>query len=464
VKEYKFIYFLGIGGIGMSALARYFNHYKVKVVGYDKTQTELTDSLINEGIEVYFEEDVTRLKSSIVNFKKEDVLIVYTPAIPDTHSEYIFLLNNHYTIKKRAEVLGEITSKFKTIAVAGTHGKTTTSSLIAHVLKTANLNVYAFLGGITKNYETNLLLGNDEITNNTYLVVEADEYDRSFLTLHPDYAIITSVDADHLDIYKSETYMHQSYELFSKQLKKGGFLLVKKNVDNTICIEGKRHTYDVSLSADYYAENIKIEKDQFFFDYVSPNVRLDGLLLGIPGNHNIENAVAAITVALQIGINQQTIVQALRSFKGVKRRFDYRVKSDKVIYIDDYAHHPEELKAFISAAKSLYPSKKITGVFQPHLFSRTKDFADEFAKSLDLLDEAILLEIYPAREKPIDGVNAQLLLNKMLITEKTFCSKENLLELVRSKNIEVLLTMGAGDIDQLCEPIQQLLLVRHEKN
>ena len=447
----------------MSALARYFNHYKIKVTGYDKTSTSLTDELQKEGIKIHFNESVELLKKELAEHSKENVLIVYTPAVPVDHEEYVYLKQEDYRIKKRAEVLGEITKHFKTIAIAGTHGKTTTSSLMAHIIKYAGYNCYAFLGGITKNYNTNLILGNDEINDNTFLVVEADEYDRSFLTLHPDYAVITSVDADHLDIYENEKYMHDSYRLFAQQLKKDGFLLVKKNVDNTLQLNGNTHTYDVSLNADYCAQQIKIENGQFFFDFISGIAELKGISLGIPGKHNVENSVAAIAIAIQIGIDSNTIISALRSFKGVKRRFDIRVKSSELVYIDDYAHHPEELKAFISSVRGLFPNKKISGIFQPHLFTRTRDFADEFASSLELLDELFLMEIYPAREKPIPNINSEMLLNKIKLDKKQVVKKEMLLDVIKSNKIEVLLTMGAGDIDQFCEPIQQLLSAQHEK-
>ena len=447
----------------MSALARYFNHYKIKVAGYDKTPSTLTDELKEEGIKIHFDESLEQLTNELDSHSKENILVVYTPAVPIDHEEFVYLKQEGYKIKKRAEVLGEITQHFKTIAIAGTHGKTTTSSLMAHIIKHAGYNCYAFLGGITKNYNTNLLLGNDEVSDNTFLVVEADEYDRSFLTLHPDYAVITSIDADHLDIYENEKYMHDSYKLFAQQLKKDGFLLVKKNVDNTLHLNGNTHTYDVSLKADYFAQEIKIENGQFFFDFISRNAELKGISLGIPGKHNVENSVAAIAIALQIGIDSNTIAEALRSFKGVKRRFDIRIKSEKLVYIDDYAHHPEELKAFISSVRGLFPNKKISGIFQPHLFTRTRDFADEFASSLNLLDELILMDIYPAREKPIPNINSQMLLDKVKLNEKEVVKKENLLDVIKLKKIEVLLTMGAGDIDQFCEPIEQLLSAQHEK-
>jgi UDP-N-acetylmuramate--alanine ligase len=459
ILDYKHIYFLGIGGIGMSALARYFNHYKIKVSGYDKTETSLTKELVNEGIAIHYKEDMDGLKKLLGEYKKEEVLIVYTPAVPKEHAELIYLQQENYTIRKRSQVLGEITKQFKTIAIAGTHGKTTTSSMVAHILKHAGINTFAFLGGITKNYNTNLLLG-DATDKNAYVVVEADEYDRSFLTLHPEIAVITSADADHLDIYGDEKFVHESYTLFSQQVKDTGVLIVNKNVDKTLSLNRKRLSYAVSLEADYHAENVRITHADFFYDVLAENLDMRGIQLGIPGKHNVENSIAAIAIAKQIGIDNETIREALRSFKGVKRRFDYRLKTENVVYIDDYAHHPEELKATISAAKSLYPDKKITGIFQPHLFSRTRDFADEFAKSLDLLDETILLEIYPAREKPIEGVNSQMLLDRMKSTDKHLVKKEDLIGFLKNEKPEVLLTMGAGDIDTQIEPIEQLLRSR----
>ncbi|MCD6068333.1 MAG: UDP-N-acetylmuramate--alanine ligase [Bacteroidetes bacterium] len=459
IFNYKVIYFLGIGGIGMSALARYFNHYKIPVSGYDKTETDLTRELTKEGIAIHYKEDVEGLKSLLQKHTKEEVLIVYTPAVPKEHTELLYLQREKYAIQKRSQVLGEISKQFKTIAIAGTHGKTTTSSMVAHILKSAGLNCFAFLGGITKNYNTNLLLG-DANDKDAYIVVEADEYDRSFLTLHPDIAVITSADADHLDIYGDEKFVHESYTLFANQVKENGVLIVNKNVDKTLSLNRKRLTYAVSLEADYHAENVHIAHADFFYDVSAKSLDMKGIQLGIPGKHNVENSIAAIAIAKQIGIDNEQIKEALRSFKGVKRRFDYRIKTDHVIYIDDYAHHPEELKATIIAAKSLYPDKKITGIFQPHLFSRTRDFADEFAASLDLLDETILLEIYPAREKPIEGVNSQMLIDRMKSSDKHLVQKENLIGFLKNEDVQVLLTMGAGDIDTQIEPIEQLLKSR----
>lgn len=460
VLNYKLYYFLGIGGIGMSALARYFNHFGKTIHGYDKTSTALTTELSKEGITVHFEEDEKELKELFSKYKKEEILVVYTPAVPVTHKEYIFIQQQGYELKKRAEVLGEITKQFKTIAVAGTHGKTTTSSMIAHILKSAGMNCYAFLGGITKNYGTNLLLGDEKISENTYVVVEADEYDRSFLTLHPDLAVITSVDADHLDIYGDISHVHESYTLFAKQVKKEGHLIVKKNVDNTLNLSSKRHTYAVILKTEYSAQNIRVENADFYYDIESPGEPLSNVCIGLPGLHNVENSVAATAVAQLIGIKNEQIKSALRSFQGVKRRFDYRIKTDKLVYIDDYAHHPEELKAAIGAAKQLFPGKKITGIFQPHLFSRTRDFAEGFAESLDMLDEAVLLDIYPARELPVAGVTSQMLLDKMKNANKVLVKKQEVISFLENKQVEVLMTMGAGDIDTLVGPIEKLLSER----
>jgi UDP-N-acetylmuramate--alanine ligase len=454
----KTVYFLGIGGIGMSAIARYFNHFGKIVSGYDKTETELTLELTKEGIKINYSENLEHIKSILNNYKPEEYLFVYTPAIPKSHSEFQYLNENKIQIHKRAEVLGKITNAFKTIAVAGTHGKTTTSSMLAHILKHSGFNTFAFLGGITKNYNTNLILGNPNQKDNTWLVVEADEYDRSFLTLAPDIAIITSVDADHLDIYGNEKYMHESYSLFANLVDKTGHLIVKNTVDKTI---GKVHpnqvTYSLNSKTDIVADNVRIEQGYFHFDVKSNSNNYSNLKLGMPGLHNVENSIAASAVSSYLGIDNTTLNAALSSFQGVKRRFDYRIKSEGLVYIDDYAHHPEELKACINSVKQLYPNKKVTGIFQPHLFSRTRDFADAFAESLDLLDDCILLEIYPARELPIDGINSNMLLNKMVLKNKMLCEKEQLLKEIEKREIEVLITLGAGDIDQLVKPIENLL-------
>src|ERR1035437_2964106 len=431
----------------MSALARYFNAMGKSVSGYDKTPTKLTDELIAEGIDIHFEDNINLIKSEIKNPKSE-ILIVYTPAIPTDHKELNYFRNNNFNIKKRAEVLGLITETSYTIGVAGTHGKTTTSSLIAHILKTANLDPSAFLGGITQNYNTNLLLSNNlknselRTLNSELVVVEADEYDRSFLTLHPEIAVITSVDADHLDIYGDKKHMEESYSLFADQVKSK--LILNKKIVNKISSGNKAITYSVSdTTANYFAQNIKSENAAYQYEVVTPIGIFKNMTLGLPGLHNVENSIAAIAVACLMKISETTIREALRTFRGVKRRLDYQIKTNNSVFIDDYAHHPEELKACISSAKEMYPDKKITEIFQPHLFTRTRDFADDFAKSLDLLDECILMEIYPARELPIEGVSSKMLLDKMKLSKKSICQKKDLVKEVSKLKLDVLLTLGA---------------------
>jgi UDP-N-acetylmuramate--alanine ligase len=446
----------------MSALARYFNAMGKSVSGYDKTPTKLTNELIAEGIDIHFEDDINFLKSKIQNPKSE-ILIVYTPAIPADHKEFNYFKANNFNIKKRAEVLGMITEASYTIGVAGTHGKTTTSSLIAHVLKTADLDPSAFLGGITQNYNTNLLLSNNlknaelQTENTGLVVVEADEYDRSFLTLHPEIAVITSVDADHLDIYGDKKYMEESYSLFASQVRSK--LILKKSIVNNIASGDRAITYSVSdATADYFAQNIRIENAAYHYEVVTPTGIFKNMTLGLPGLHNVENSIAAVAVACFMNIPEQKIREGLKTFRGVKRRFDYQIKTEKLVFIDDYAHHPEELNACINSAKEMYPGKKITGIFQPHLFSRTRDFADDFAKSLDLLDECILMEIYPARELPIEGVSSKMLVDKMRSTNKSICQKQDLVKEVSGRKLEVLLTLGAGDIDTFVEPLKNELM------
>lgn len=467
------VYFLGIGGIGMSALARYFNAMGKKVAGYDKTPTKLTNELQSEGIDVHFEDSIDLIpenfKSLISNFQSQ-ILVVYTPAVPKDHNELNFFQSNGYSVKKRAEVLGLITDSSFTVAVAGTHGKTTTSSLVAHIFKVANLNPTAFLGGITQNYNTNLLLSDSlklsnlkpvvsgvetsQISNLT--VVEADEYDRSFLTLRPEIAVITSADADHLDIYGDKKYVEESYSMFANLVKSK--LILKKSIVDKIQTNKSIITYSLNdNTADYYAENIRIENTAYHYDIRTPQGVLVNIILGLPGLHNVENSIAAVAIACSMHVSESSIREALKTFKGVRRRFDYQIKSENFVFIDDYAHHPEELKACISSAKAMFPNKKITGIFQPHLYSRTRDFADDFAKSLDLLDECILLEIYPARELPIAGVNSQMLIDKMKLNNKCICQKKDLVAEVAKRTLEVLITMGAGDIDTLVEPLKNEL-------
>ena len=444
------IYFIGVGGIGMSALARYFKANGKSVSGYDKVPTHLTDELIGEGIDIHFEDNISLIPSTI-NHQPSATLIVYTPAVPSLHKELNYFRENGYTIKKRSEVLGDLTSQMYTIAVAGTHGKTTISFMIAHIIKHAGVDCTAFLGGIAKNYNTNLLLSNSPKAK---VVVEADEYDRSFLTLNPDVAVITAMDADHLDIYGTKEEMEEAYRMFAKKLKYGGRVFAKQGLGYT----EKTTTFSMTELAKYGVKNIRMENNKCVFDLTSSVENLNDLVLGLPGIHNVENAMVAVAVAQYLRLVPTKIREALASYTGVKRRFDYQVQTEKITYIDDYAHHPEELKACIGSVRKLYPDKKITGIFQPHLYTRTRDFADGFAESLSMLDELILMDIYPARELPIEGVNSKMILDKVTINNKKLCSKEEVLNEVRQNNMEVLLTVGAGDIDQLVEPIKNILL------
>jgi UDP-N-acetylmuramate--alanine ligase len=444
-KKIKNIYFLGIGGIGMSALARYFNNNGVKVSGYDKTPTPLTDQLVNEGIAVHFVDDIKYIP------KKVD-LVIYTPAIPKEHKEFIYLKEKGYDLHKRAEILGQIVQDCYTIAVSGTHGKTTITSMIAHILKQSGKDVFSFIGGISKNYKSNLVLSD----KNLIAVVEADEFDRSFLQLHPDIAVISSMDADHLDIYGSKDYLVESFRLFANQIRKNGKLFLKKSLTLN-GINADVLSYSAKIKADYCAKDIHVKDGSFYYTISAPDNVSISVKAGIPGLHNVENAIVAAAVALNCGVKKAAIKKGLETYTGVSRRFDFRIKENSLVFIDDYAHHPEEIKACIHAARELYPGKKITGVFQPHLFSRTRDLAEGFAESLARLDELILLDIYPARELPINGVTSESLLSKIKMKNKMVCSKEGLIEELVKRNLEVLITIGAGDIDQLVEPIEKSL-------
>jgi len=456
INGLKNIYFIGIGGIGMSALARYFRQMGKNVSGYDRTATELTHELEHEGIAVHFSDDISLVDGAVLN-DKEHSIVVYTPAIPKDHKELNHLRDNGYKLYKRAEVLGLLTQSTYTIAVGGTHGKTTTSTLVAHLLRSAGINCGAFLGGISANYRSNFLV--PESSNGRIITVaEADEFDRSFLHLSPDVAVITSMDADHLDIYGKHDELLESFHLFAQKIKPGGTLFVKKGLPfNTSRATSKVHTYGLANGADYTAENIKIENGNYYFDLKTPDRIISNLQLGVPGIHNVENAVVASAIALQAGATEEQLRQGLQTFAGVHRRFEYIIKRNDLIFIDDYAHHPTELEACITSARQLYPGKYILGVFQPHLYSRTRDFAEGFAKSLSLLDEVILLDIYPARELPIEGVTSKIIFDKITINNKTLCTKSELLDVMNNKRPDVLLTLGAGDIDQLVQPLKQQL-------
>ncbi|WP_285010897.1 UDP-N-acetylmuramate--L-alanine ligase [Pedobacter faecalis] len=443
--DVKIVYLVGIGGIGMSALARYFSRRGVIVAGYDKTPTALTKALEHEGIHVSHSDNPESLPEQFI-VSKAGALVIYTPAVPKDLSILNFFQDRAYNLKKRSEVLGMISKGQFCIAVAGTHGKTTTSSIIAHLLTHSGVGCTAFLGGISSNYNTNFLIGHNEL-----VVVEADEYDRSFLTLHPNIAVITSMDADHLDIYGDQTQLHESFRMFAGQLKKNGKLFVK------IGLPVSGTTYSATSESAIKATNIRVEGGSFVFDYIDGDITISNIKMMLPGVHNIENAVAAIAVARALEVSPEKIKTSIETFKGVKRRFEYVVKTSHHIYIDDYAHHPEELKACFSAVRQLYPDKKLTVIFQPHLFSRTRDFAEEFATVLGTVDELILLEIYPAREIPITGVDANFLLEKVEMQAKSLVGKNDVLELIARESPELLVTVGAGDIDTLVEPLKNIL-------
>ena len=442
------IYFVGIGGIGMSALARYFNRRGIAVFGYDKTKTLLTRKLEAEGMTIHYEDNVKLIPKNID-------LVVFTPAIPSDHQELNYFLTNDYPVKKRAEVLGMISRNQKTVAVAGTHGKTTTTTIVTHLLREGGIDCTAFLGGIAQNFESNYVHGKSD-----WVVVEADEYDRSFLQLDPDIAIILSMDADHLDIYGNQDAVKKSFRAFAEKIKEGGQLILNNGWTKEISKENfsvrKRKLKSYGLEkGEYRSKNIRVENGFFVFDFESEWGEISNILFTLPGHHNVENASAAIAVAQQLGISGKDIKKALASFKGIKRRFETIYRDEKVVYIDDYAHHPSELNAAIDAAKTLFPERKITGVFQPHLYSRTRDFVNGFASALDLLDEVILMDIYPAREEPIAGVSAAIIFEKMKNPNKVLISKKQLLQVLDNKEIDVLLTMGAGDIDTFIEPIKE---------
>jgi len=460
IKSLHTVYFLGVGGIGMSAIARYFLAGGCEVIGYDKTSTHLTRELEKEGVKIHYQEDVELVKELLPKIKK-DGLVVFTPAIPVGNLEFQFLKDQHIRLHKRSEILGLISQNYFTIAIAGTHGKTTTSSMIAHILNACNIDCIAFLGGISLNFNSNLLLNK----NAKILVVEADEFDRSFLTLSPDIALITSLDADHLDVYTAKDEMIKSYQEFVKKIKKGGILITKPNYLNILQINDDitYQSYALHGYADSYAKKLKVKKGSYFMDVMCKGKLTNAIQVGLPGIHNIENAIGAFTIANCLAVSGEKIKQALCSFKGVQRRFEYQIKSNQLVYIDDYAHHPTELAFCIQSVKELYPNKKITGIFQPHLYSRTRDFIDEFASSLSLLDELILLDIYPARELPIKGISSIVILDKVTLAEKIVLPKEGLLNYIDQHDFEVLLTLGAGDIDVFIQPIKELLMKRIAK-
>lgn len=457
MENYHNVYFLGIGGIGMSAIARWFRLQGRFVAGYDKTPTPLTRALEAEGMQVHYDDRVGNIPGDVVE-RKEGTLVIYTPAIPKNHVEWNFLKNAGFTIKKRSEVLGMITREKFTIAVAGTHGKTTTSSMIAHILYEAGMSSVGFLGGVLQNYDTNLVIRNGE-SPDARVVVEADEFDRSFLTLHPDMAVITSADADHLDIYGDHEALKKSFSDFIQNMKPGGKLFVNEKIASNFDYPAVLESFTYSLEkGDFHAENVTAQAGCFVFDYLSEKEKIKEIQLNVPGFHNVENAVAAISVSLSLGVEAETIKKAIGSYKGVKRRFDYQVQEEDLVYIDDYAHHPSEINALLDSVRALYPGKKITVVFQPHLYSRTRDFAGGFSESLSKADELIMMNIYPARELPIEGVDSQMILRDVTIENKQLVDDEDLLPLLEEKKLEVLLTVGAGDIDRFVLPLKEMLM------
>lgn len=453
VNTIKAVYFIGAGGIGMSALVRYFLSIGKKVGGYDRTPSELTEKLIHEGAQIHYQEDVEAIPTEFRNI--DTTLIVYTPAIPATHAELVYFRNNGFTIQKRSQVLGMLTQTQKGLCVAGTHGKTTTSTMTAHLLHQSKVGCNAFLGGISKNYETNLLLSD----KSEYVVIEADEFDRSFHWLTPFATVITATDADHLDIYGTKEAYLESFNHYTSLIRKGGALIVRKGIELSPRLQEGVSLYTYSQTeGDFHAENIRIGNGEIFFDYISPFGNIKDIQLGVPVAINIENGIAAMALAQISGVSNEEIKAAMATFRGVDRRFDFKIKNDKVVFLSDYAHHPEEIKQSILSMRALYKDKKLTGVFQPHLYTRTRDFYQAFADSLSLLDEVILTDIYPARELPIEGVSSQLIYDHLRPDiEKTLCKKEEITEVLRNKNIEVLITLGAGDIENYAQDICKIL-------
>ncbi|WP_044198845.1 UDP-N-acetylmuramate--L-alanine ligase [Dyadobacter tibetensis] len=455
METYKQVYFVGIGGIGMSALARWFKANGYDVAGYDKTATPLIETLQKEGVEVTLMDEVDTIPE---RFRKDvdATLVVYTPAIPIKHVQLNYLRDHNFMILKRSQVLGKMAGVMRTIGVAGTHGKTTTSSMLAHILRASGVNSAAFLGGITQNYGTNMLMNEPaDRLSEVVCVVEADEFDRSFLTLFPEVSIVTSTDADHLDIYGRHEELLDSFRDFVGQTEPTGLLVMHDSLELASASKAPVLTYSLE-NGDARTENIRIENARFVFDIIHPDVEIKEIRMRVPGYHNIENAIAAACVGLYLGIAPDEIKNALESYKGVKRRFEYHIDREDLIYIDDYAHHPTEINALISSVRALYPGKKITAIFQPHLFSRTRDFMEDFAESLSAVDRLLLLDIYPAREQPIPGVSSEQLMEKVNIEHKQIVTKSEVLNIFKADDVEVLLTIGAGDIDTLVKGIQNL--------
>ena len=461
LNSLKYIYFLGVGGIGMSALARYFNVKGKKVFGYDRQRSDLCFQLENEGINITYTANEQSLPEELVNSNISEILVVYTPAISSENTLLNLFIKKQINVLKRAEILGLISKKLYTIAIAGTHGKTTTSTMLAHILNYNKRNILAFLGGISSNYESNFLIS-DEID---LMIVEADEFDKSFLHLNPDIAIITSISPDHLDIYDDINDLFLAFHQFASQVKNDGLLLVESSIDYVFPtpVNGLKLTYSAkSKHATIFAEHIQKKKNKYYFDIkskINKNIIKNKSLVGInmPGIHNISNALSASVVASYLGLSELEIHDAFSTFKGINRRFQKHIDSEKLVYIDDYAHHPNEVKATIATVKDIYPFRKLTVIFQPHLYTRTRDLAQDFADSFAHVDELILLDIYAAREKPIEGVTSEMLLKLCKNSNKSLCNKKNLLSVLKQSNLDILLTLGAGDIGVFAKPIKKIL-------
>jgi len=455
VRNIEGVSFVGIGGIGMSALARWFIAGGFDVSGYDRSESNLTKALVTEGCHITFTDDIYTLPAIYSELTVRDkILVIYTPAIPAENKILSWFRDNGYPLYKRSEILGEISENTDTLAVAGTHGKTTVSTMLAHILKQSSIDCSAFLGGISKNYDSNLLLGDSPLT-----VMEADEFDRSFHRLNPAMAVVTSVDADHLDIYGDHQTMIEAYNIFCRRIRKGGCLVINYGIKDKISAHDsvKKFTYGYDEGADFRAFNIRLQGECFLFDLKTPEKTIENIRFPFPGRINIENAVAASSLALMNGVTEFELRKALLIFQGVQRRFDIRINRPGLIYIDDYAHHPEEIRACITSVREFFGGRKVTGIFQPHLFSRTKDHAAGFAKILDTLDEVIILPIYPAREKPMTGITSSLIFEKMVNRNKRLLEKNDIPGALDIDNIDVLLTIGAGDIDRLVAPIEDEL-------
>lgn len=453
INNIKAVYFIGIGGIGMSAIARYFLNKGIVVGGYDRTPSELTKKLEEEGAFIHYEENIELIPQACKD--KESALIIYTPAIPTSHKELIYFKEHQFDLQKRAQVLGTLTRAHKGLCVAGTHGKTTTTSMAAHILHNSHVDCNAFLGGITKNYGTNYILS----SKSDYVVIEADEFDRSFHWLTPYASVITATDPDHLDIYGTKEAYLESFSKYSSLIQPGGYLVLHKDLEMEARVQENVTVYSYSRhEGDFHAENIRIGNGEIFFDLVSPFENIKDIQLGVPVSINIENSIGAIALAQIAGATTQEIKTAMASFRGVDRRFDFKIKNDRIVFLTDYAHHPEEIRQSIRSIKELYADKKITAIFQPHLYSRTRDFFKEFAEGLSLANDVILLDIYPAREAPIPGVTSKLIYDNLAPdVTKRMCTKDELLDLIQNSDFDVLIALGAGDIENYAPQIAEIL-------